>query len=1024
MHQPVSPSMPDAGFQAYLREQQRLPASTYRLQLHAGFTFNDARGIVDYLDRLGISACYSSPCFRARPGSTHGYDICDYNQLNPELGSEADFDAWADALRSRGMGLVIDFVPNHMAAHPVLNPWWRDMLENGRASPHARFFDVDWDPVKPELKNKVLLSVLGDHYGLVLERGELKLDLEQGALVLRYFDVHRPIDPRHYPVVFRRHLEALEAELGAEDAQLLEFLSILTALDNLPYNSETNPERVALRQREKKVAAERLARLLEAAPRIRRHIEEVVQSFNGRPGAPASFDALHELLEEQAYRLAYWRTAAHEINYRRFFDINELAGLRMEDRAVFDATHGLVMRLIREGKITGLRLDHIDGLYDPSAYVTKLQAAVLQERAVAMVGGDSERDEQRRQLVAGAQYADAGTPGRGIGNIPFYLVVEKILSSNESLPEIWPIHGTTGYDFMNDVVRLLVDPQNANPMRRVYERFTDQEQPFGDVVYRCKELVSETALASELNVLAHALNGISEGNRRARDFTLDALKEALREVVTCFPVYRTYIGVVGSSDADRQMIELALSRARFRNPAMESTVFDFLRDNLMPQREQTEPRDKADEQAREKEYQRRLNFAMKVQQYTGPLQAKGVEDTAFYRYNVLLALNEVGGDPQRFGGPASLLHDANRRRLTHWPYTMLATATHDTKRGEDARARLAVLSEAPDDWRRHLFFWTRINASHRTTFAGGHAPDRNDEYFFYQALLGAWPAEPTGTSHEAAPRELIDRLQKYMQKAMKEAKVHTSWISPNQAYDDAVTSFIEKTLAGPRTPRFLASFLPFQQRIARLGMINSLAQAALKVISPGVPDFYQGTELWDLSLVDPDNRRPVDFGRRRQLLEELEPWLEDGGRSPQERSRKVAELLANWHDGRIKMFMTVAGLRWRRRLRHVFLEGEYVALEATGGGADHVVAIGRRHGADAAIAVMPRFSSRITTPEQPLPVGPACWAATQLVLPAEWKSLQFRDVLTGRTMTPQSGQASLPVAEVLRTCSVALLTTA
>jgi len=1008
--------MPDAGFQAYLREQQRLPASTYRLQLHAGFTFNQARDIVDYLDRLGISACYTSPCFRARPGSMHGYDICDYNQLNPELGTEADFDAWAHELRSRGMGLVLDFVPNHMAAHAVLNPWWRDMLENGRASPHARFFDVDWDPVKPELKNKVLLSVLGDHYGLVLERGELTLDVEQGALVLRYFDVHRPIDPRHYPIVFRRNLEALQAELGAEEPHLLEFLSILTALDNLPSSSETNPERVALRQREKKIASERLARLLETAPRIRRHIEETVQSFNGRPGDAASFDALHELLEKQAYRLAYWKTAAHEINYRRFFDINELAGLRMEDGAVFDATHGLVMRLIREGKITGLRLDHIDGLFDPPAYVAKLQAAVLHERAVAMVGADTERDGQRRQLVAGAQYADAATPGRGIGNIPFYLVVEKILSGSESLPETWPIHGTTGYDFLNDLVRLFVDPQDAKAMRRVYERFTDQEQPFGDVVYRCKELVSETALASELNVLAHALDGISEGNRRARDFTLDALREALREVVACFPVYRTYIGAAGSAEADRQMIELALSRARFRNPAMESTVFDFLRDNLMPQR---------GERDGEPEYQRRLHFAMKLQQYTGPLQAKGVEDTAFYRYNVLLALNEVGGDPQRFGGPPPLFHDANRRRLTHWPYTMLATATHDTKRGEDARARVAVLSEAPDDWRRHIFYWTRINAANRTLLAGAPAPDRNDEYFFYQSLLGAWPAEPPGASHAAAPRELIDRLQKYMQKAMKEAKVHTSWITPNQAYDDAVSNFVEKTLAGPRAARFLTAFVPFQQRVARLGMINSLAQVALKIIAPGVPDFYQGTELWDLSLVDPDNRRPVDFNQRRKLLDELEPWLEDSRRPPEERSRKVAELLTHWHDGRIKMFLTLAGLRWRRRLRHVFLEGDYLPLEATGGGADHIVAIGRRHGSEVAIAVVPRFPSRITTPEQPLPVGPACWAATQLVIPPEWSTLQFRDVLTGRTVarSVQTGGTSLPVAQVLTSCPVALLTT-
>jgi (1->4)-alpha-D-glucan 1-alpha-D-glucosylmutase len=1018
MHQPVAPSTPspDGAFQAYLREQQRLPASTYRLQLRAGFGFNDARAIVSYLDRLGVTACYSSPCFRAVPGSTHGYNICDFNQLNPELGTDADFDAFAQELKTHQLGLVLDFVPNHMAAQPALNPWWRDVLENGPASAYARFFDIDWDPVKPELHNKVLLSFLGDHYGLVLERGELKLALETGTLVLRYGDVNRPIDPRQYPAVFRVNLEALQAELGDDNPHLLEFLSIVTALENLPACSDIAPDRIALRQREKKVAAERLLRLLEAAPRIRAHIEANVRQFNGRPDDPESFDPLHALLEGQTYRLAYWRTAAHEINYRRFFDINELAGLRMEEPAVFAATHHLVLRLIREGKITGLRLDHIDGLFDPPGYMSKLQAAVLEERAVALVGAEAERAEQRRQMVLGLQQADAGTPGRGIANIPFYIVVEKILSGSEALPDSWPVHGTTGYDFLNDLTRLFVDPQNAKGMRRVYERFTDQVMPFADVVYSCKALVSETALASELNVLAHSLNRISEGNRRARDFTLDALTEAVREVVACFAVYRTYVSAAGIAESDRQMIELALGRARFRNPAMESTVFDFLRDNLMPTR---------GERVSEAEYARQLQFAMKFQQYSGPLQAKGVEDTAFYRYNVLLALNEVGGDPQRFGGSRTLFHDANRRRLAQWPYTMLATATHDTKRGEDARTRLAVLSEMPDDWRRHIFVWTRINAGNRTTVAGAAAPDRNDEYFFYQSLLGAWPAEPAGAPHGIAPDELIERLQQYMLKAVKEAKVHTSWITPNQAYDDAVAAFVEQTLKGPRAKRFLTAFLPFQQRIARLGMINSLAQVVLKTVSPGVPDFYQGTELWDFSLVDPDNRRPVDFEHRQRLLDELAPWLdEQSPRSAQEQLGAVIDMLKHWPDGRIKMFLTAAGLRLRRRLRDVFLQGDYVPLEAAGDRAEHVVALARCRGKDIVIAVATRFNSRLTTAEQSLPTGEACWHGARLLLPGEWIGASFRNVLTQQVHqpTPRERAAELPLAQVLSDCPVALLT--
>jgi (1->4)-alpha-D-glucan 1-alpha-D-glucosylmutase len=1001
-------------FREYLREQQRIPVATYRFQLHAGFTFAHARDALPYLHRLGITDCYFSPYFRARPGSTHGYDICDYAQLNPELGTEADYEAMVEEATAHGMGHVLDFVPNHMAADSVQNRWWRDILESGPASPFARFFDVDWDPVKPELRGKVLLSFLGDHYGLVLERGELRLHLEKDALALRYFDADWPIDLKVYPKVFRINLEALKADMKDDDPHLQELLSILTALDHLPASTETAPALVAERQREIKVAAERLTRLLEAAPRVRQHIDDNLRIFNGQVGKPDSFDPLHDLLEKQPYRLAYWRTAFQEINYRRFFDIKELAALRMEEPAVFAAAHTLVLRLIREGKITGLRLDHIDGLFDPTGYIDKLQQAVLLERAAAFERVEDEGTDDRRRRILAWRDAERANEPKGPAARPLYLTTEKILSAAETLPDPWLAHGTTGYDFLNDLTRLFVDPQNTKAMKRIYERFTGTLVPFAEVAYQSKRLIIETALASELHVLAHALNRLSEGNRRARDFTLDSLHDALREVVACFPVYRTYVGTNGVTDSDRQMIDLALSRARRRNPAMEPTVFDFVRSVILPQ---------AHADISDDEYARRLQFAMKFQQYTGPVQAKGIEDTAFYRYNVLVSLNEVGGDPQRFGGSISQFHEANRRRLASWPATMLATATHDTKRGEDARARINVLSEIPEDWRRRVSLWARTNARNRDTVDGEPAPDRNDEYLFYQTLLAAWPAEPAGTSHTNAPADLVERLRNYMVKAVKEAKVHTSWINPNKAYDEAVVAFVDKTLTGAPAAPFLADFLPFQHRVARLGMINSLAQVVLKIASPGVPDFYQGTELWDLSLVDPDNRRPVDFSIRAGMLDELEPRLQEH-LADKNRAPLVAEMLEHWPDGRIKLFLTVLGLRLRRSLHRVFLDGEYLPLEVQGACADNVVALARCHGRDIVLAIVPRFVSRLLGNNHAGTPGPDGWRTASVVLSAKWAQLQFRNVLTEEMIQPVSAgdSAGVRVADVLATCPVALLT--
>jgi (1->4)-alpha-D-glucan 1-alpha-D-glucosylmutase len=659
------------------------------------------------------------------------------------------------------MGQLIDVVPNHMSNDPGENAWWRDVLENGPSSPFARFFDIDWDPIKPELRDKLLLPILRNQYGEALEAGELRLAYHDGALALEYVDTRLPINPRQAPRLFEHDLERLRARLGEDDPQLREFLSILTALRNLPPYTERDAQRIAERHREEQIARERLARLTGQSPAVLEHIAAALAAFNGATADPASFDRLHELLEVQAYRLASWRTAFDEINYRRFFNINELSGLRMEDPEVFARTHELVLRLVREGKVGGFRIDHVDGLFDPQVYLARLQAEA---------GGDG-----------------------------VYVVVEKILAPGEKLPQGWATHGTTGYDFLNDVAGIFVDRQHRSALKRMYDRFTGRTEPFADIAYESKRLIELTSMVSELTVLANSLNRISERNRRSRDFTLESCRRALLEVIACFPVYRTYVGPSGASPSDRETIDSAIDDARRRNPAMERSIFEFVRSVLVPDAAPCsgagDPNDVE-----------RRTFPMRFQQYTAPVQAKGIEDTAFYRYNVLVSLNEVGGSPERFGRSVAEFHEANARRLADQPLGMISTSTHDTKRGEDVRARISAISEIPDRWRRAVSQWSRINAPNKTLVEGASAPDRNDEYLFYQTLAGIWP--PGVTDRRGIPPDVVDRIGRYMTKATKEAKLHTSWISANTAYDDAVRSFVRETLDGARTPRFLASFVP------------------------------------------------------------------------------------------------------------------------------------------------------------------------------------------------------------------------
>ncbi|MEZ5418000.1 MAG: malto-oligosyltrehalose synthase [Vicinamibacterales bacterium] len=971
--------------------------STYRLQLHAGFTFDDARAIVPYLASLGVTTCYLSPIFTATPGSTHGYDVCRHTEINPELGGESAFDAFAADAARHGLGLLLDFVPNHMSNDPHTNDWWRDVLENGPSSPYARYFDIDWAPVKPELENRLLLPVLGEPYGDALERGALQLAYDRGGLVVTYGALAIPINPRRVPVVLEYGLDALEAALAGDEPTRREFLSVLTALRNLPPYTERDPARIAERHREKTVARERLEALTGASVEVRRHVDRALAAFNGVAGDPRSFDRLHDLLELQAYRLASWRTAADEINYRRVFDINALAGLRVEDPEVFDAIHRLVLDLVASGRADGLRLDHIDGLFDPAGYLEHLAAATAAARA-----GGGGADEGR------------ASPGR-----PF-ITVEKILSAGETLRADWPVDGTTGYAFLNDVNGVFVEGRRAKALQRVYAWFTGRQEAFADIAYESKRLIVSTDLSSEFQVLAQAVNRLSEHDRRFRDFTFGSIRRALREVVACFPVYRTYVTPRGATAADAAVVDAAIADARRRNPAMEWSIFDFLRWALLP----PPAADAAELSAQDRA---RFDIAMRFQQYTAPVQAKGLEDTAFYRHHPLVSLNEVGGDPRRFGrGPAEF-HRENAERQRRWPREMLATTTHDTKRSEDARARVNVLSELPEAWRAAVARWRTINAEHRTRIAGAWAPDARDQYLYYQTLLAAWPAGAFAPGTPVPP-DLVPRVSAYMHKAIKEAKLHTSWITPNEEYERATAAFVERTLTGRTAPEFLAAFLPFAGRVATAGMVNALAQLVLKLASPGIADVYQGTETWDTSLVDPDNRRPVDWQHRRHLLAAVEPLLAradvdapwpDGP----EASDEIAGVLASWPDGRIKMLVTAIGLRLRRARPRLFTDGAYLPLAVDGEHTRSVVTFARWAAPDCLVAVVPRLTAPLTDERRPLPLGQETWDDTRVRVPSIAAGRRFRNLVTGAVLEPVTAGAAayLHVGAVLAACPVALL---
>ncbi|HVB38978.1 MAG TPA: malto-oligosyltrehalose synthase [Vicinamibacterales bacterium] len=950
----------------------RIPRATYRLQFNRAFTFRDAEQLVPYLHELGISDGYASSYLKAVPGSQHGYDVADPTMLNPELGGEEDYAAWVKALADRGMGHVLDIVPNHMGIAKSANPWWQDVLENGPSSPYAPYFDIDWHPVKPELENKVLLPILGDQYGTVLENQELQLGVRHGAFFLRYHDRTLPVAPRSFSHILSYRLEALVAEAGEDDPAVQELQSILTAVRRLPERETQESELLAERTREKEVVKRRLDALMRDSPMVCDFVEQNVRLFNGTPGDPHSFDRLDALLSEQAYRLAHWRVASEEINYRRFFDINELASLRMEDPEVFDAVHRFLFSLIQRGAVTGLRVDHVDGLYDPGDYVRRLQGWARAE-------------------------LDGAT-----GDRPLFIVVEKILSPGEELPIDWPVYGTTGYDFAATADGLFVDGRNERAFDDLYAQTVRGRPAFDQLVYQSKKLIMSMSMASDINALGHQLNRFSEKNRHYRDFTQYSLTYAIREIIASFPVYRTYItGTERVRPRDRAYVHQAVTLAKRRNPAMTPLVFDFIADLLLREADYIP----ADERVEQRD------FIRKFQQLSSPVTAKGVEDTALYVYSRLVSLNEVGADPREFGRSPRAVHTWMADRLQQWPHALSATSTHDSKRSEDVRARIDALSEIPGTWKTAVNRWRTINRRHKAEVDGAPAPDRNDEYLLYQTLVGVWPfGGPDGA--EAWDR-LGQRIDRYMLKAIKEAKVHTSWVNPNAGYEAAVSRFLTALLDRTRDNLFLTEFLVFQARVAEHGIYNSLGQLLLKIAAPGIPDFYQGAELWHLCLVDPDNRDPVDYARRAQLLAGL--------RAPAARDALARELLDARTDGRIKLYVTQRGLACRAAHDELFREGEYLPLEPVGLRHDSAFGFVRRRHDRHVIAVLPRLVATLVPDASRPPVGRDLWADTALRLPPG-VSGRFRNVFTDAVIDIPAGDgAALEVGEVLKEFPVGML---
>jgi (1->4)-alpha-D-glucan 1-alpha-D-glucosylmutase len=926
----------------------RIPRATYRIQFTPSFGFQAAREIVSYLAELGISDLYASPIFKARQGSPHGYDAVDQNQVNPDLGPESDFEELAMEVAKHELGWLQDIIPNHMA-YSHENTMLMDILEKGQASKYYTFFDVEWEHPYEGIRDRVLSPFLGTFFGEALENGQIKLVYDHSGLWVTYFDLKFPLKIESYLDIFTHDLGRLKNSLGSEHSDFTKLLGIVYVLKNLP-SQERNQERYA----EMTFAKGMLWELYSTNEKIKRFIDSNISLFNGDPESPVSFTLLDNLLSEQHFRLSFWKVATEEINYRRFFNINDLICLKIEDETVFNHTHSLVFTLLKEGKVSGLRIDHIDGLYDPTTYLAKLREEVGQT----------------------------------------FIVAEKILGLGEQLPLVWPIQGTTGYDFLNYLNGIFLKKDNERSFSRIYSRFSNLRTSLEELLYEKKKLILEKDMAGDVDNIANLLKKASSRDRHGGDITLYGLKMAMIEVMARFPVYRTYISEVVFRDEDHLHISAAVGKALQNNPRLMHEL-QFIRRFLFLER---------GDYLSDEEKKRCLHFVMRFQQFTGPLMAKGFEDTTLYIHNRLLSLNEVGGFPQTFGISLEEFNDFIQSRNDVWPHSLNATSTHDSKRGEDVRARLNVLSELPEEWEAHIRKWSKINSKQKRKIDGLRAPDKNDEYFIYQTLVGAFPFGDEDYS------VFVERIQSYVVKAVREAKVHTAWLKPDHAYEEACVSFVNRLLESSPQNQFRREFLPFQRKVAFYGIFNSLSQVLLKVTTPGVPDFYQGAELWDLNLVDPDNRRPVNFETRRAMLRDIN----DGVRG--DISSFIAELLRTKEDGRIKLFLIHMALKARRQNPQAFREGRYIPLEVAGTFREHIVAFARNHRKSWAVTVAPRFLVALVSNGK-YPLGTEVWHDTQVLLP-EGSPLEWNNMFTGEII---GNRNALRIGEVFQRLPVALL---
>ena len=941
----------------------RAPLATYRLQFNSNFRFRDAISILDYLRDLGISHVYASPVLASRSGSGHGYDVTDPTKIDLDQGGEEEFAALQAALEERGMGLVLDLVPNHMAASSE-NRWWMDVLEFGPDSPFASYFDIDWKPPSRTLENKLLLPFLGRPFGEVLNDGELHLDWQGGRFVLQYGEQLFPIAPTSYAQILNSLVNGKGALLESDSPSAQEWRGVLAVAQSITLG---NGALAAADRRAKfEGMCDRLHQLLIASPEVYAHVERTLELLNGKPGTPSSFNELEHILAGQHYRLAFWQTASDAINYRRFFSITDLVGVRVDDPAVFDATHEKAIRIGLSKSCSGFRIDHIDGLREPARYLKRLRERL-----------SSERPE---------------------GDDP-YLIVEKILEENEWLPEDWPVEGTTGYDYLNFANRLLVDERQAKRLEEVYSKWIGLTVEFEDLLYDKKKLVMRTLLGVEMRALSRVLAELARDDRYARELHPAELAEALVEVTACLPVYRTYIQSIEIPETARKVIGDAIELARTRRSTLPGEYFNFVSDVLLLA---------AADYIRPEQREARLAFVTRWQQFTGSIMAKGMEDTALYIYFPLASLNEVGGDPRLSLADPSTFHELIATRQKNWPNSMNATTTHDTKRSEDTRARIAVLSEIPEKWEAALRCWSLGNDKfvHKANTAA--VPDRNEEYLFYQTLVGVWPL------HESEWITLVPRLQDYMIKATREAKVHTRWTTPNEAHESALRDFVAGVLDREGNAEFCSKFEQFQHFTALYGMLNGLSQTLLKATCPGVPDCYQGAELWDLRLVDPDNRGTIDFEKRRELAGVLRETYES------QNNENIEKMLASWQDGLVKMHVLKRALNARTANPDLFLEGEYFPLEIRGQHEDRVIAFARKSGNEWAISVSARCVASVQAPVIGADERREFWKQTELILP-NGAPVTWANALAGHSAAISSAAGRLSVGAPFEGFPLALL---